>query len=405
MHPTTVTWWVIAGIVCFQPDSSRATGAAGEPKSTVPAKGSTLTVDQILVKLKAGIFKLKEADVLDLLGPPEGLKRQAGLADLQMNWAYATNIYATFKDGKLTDLTGAFSERLPIERITPANFKRLRLGMTEQEVVAVLGKGNGTSRVGDTVTRPWGRYCRLRVSLRKDGPMFEWREESENAVFIPPGLALPGLPAFPAPAQLVKDFTNIKLEDYQIKPVKPRKDPKTGFIVAGKNATSLIKRLTEINGKTIAELEKVMRPGAASTAGFLGKNEKLLDVLAADNEYVVGKLGLTHQELAKHLFAMWAVHLAQKQSEVEILYRGRRFKVKVLYTFGSQESPFADGTSSGAMVWLENLGNRNKLTFAHLVPFMIERYGFYEGKGTSFRVDPRDIVEVFDFLSENKKKD
>ena len=36
-----------------------------------------------------------------------------------------------------------------------------------------------------------------------------------------------------------------------------------------------------------------------------------------------------------------------------------------------------------------------------VVPDMIERYGFYEGKGTPYRVDPKKIVEVFDFL---KKK-
>jgi hypothetical protein len=34
---------------------------------------------------------------------------------------------------------------------------------------------------------------------------------------------------------------------------------------------------------------------------------------------------------------------------------------------------------------------------------MVERYGFYEGKGTRFRVDPRAIVEVLDFLAPAKK--
>jgi uncharacterized protein (TIGR03067 family) len=29
---------------------------------------------------------------------------------------------------------------------------------------------------------------------------------------------------------------------------------------------------------------------------------------------------------------------------------------------------------------------------------MMERYGFYEGKGTSYRLEPRRILEVFDFL-------
>jgi hypothetical protein len=33
---------------------------------------------------------------------------------------------------------------------------------------------------------------------------------------------------------------------------------------------------------------------------------------------------------------------------------------------------------------------------------MVERYGFYEGKGTSYRVDPRAVLEVFDFLKPAK---
>jgi hypothetical protein len=30
---------------------------------------------------------------------------------------------------------------------------------------------------------------------------------------------------------------------------------------------------------------------------------------------------------------------------------------------------------------------------------MIERYGFYEGKGTIYRVDPADVLAVFPFLT------
>jgi hypothetical protein len=31
-------------------------------------------------------------------------------------------------------------------------------------------------------------------------------------------------------------------------------------------------------------------------------------------------------------------------------------------------------------------------------PDMVERYGFYESKGSKYRADPRGIVEFFDFL-------
>jgi hypothetical protein len=60
-------------------------------------------------------------------------------------------------------------------------------------------------------------------------------------------------------------------------PVKPEKDPRTGFVVGGRNATALVRRLTEVSGRAIAELEKDMRPGAASEVGsekgFLGADE------------------------------------------------------------------------------------------------------------------------------------
>ena len=203
----------------------------------------------------------------------------------------------------------------------------------------------------------------------------------------------------------------IDLGEYYVKPVRPRKDEKTGFVVGGKNGTELIRGLKEINGRTIADLEKDMRPGApgkvGSTEGFLGKDEKLLDVLAADNKYVVDELGLTHQELAKHLHAMATIGQWQSnrnQERAEFLYHGRRFTVRVLFTAGSQASPFLDDTASGAIARVENLDTGKKLEFALLVPYMIERYGFYEGTGTPYRVDPKKVVEVFDFLGKKPKK-
>src|SRR5262245_9121033 len=192
----------------------------------------------------------------------------------------------------------------------------------------------------------------------------------------PPGADKP--PDFAAFLELVK---------YHVPPAEPKKDAKTGFVVGGKNDTALLRGLPEINGRTIAELEKDMRPGAqsevGSTAGFLGPDEKLLDVLAADNRYVVDERGLTHQELAKHLHALGAIGRWQwhrGKEEAEFGYHGRRFKVRTMITKGLQPSPFRDGTQSGTDVTVENLDTGKKLWYGLLVPYMVERYGFYEGR-------------------------
>jgi hypothetical protein len=199
------------------------------------------------------------------------------------------------------------------------------------------------------------------------------------------------------------DFTKANPKDLGIKAVKPTKDPSTGFVVGGKNSTELIRKLTEIAGRSIADLEKDMRPGALSGKGFLGKDERLLDVLAEDNDYVVGKLGMSHQELARHLHLLGAVAVKHASGKpLEIAYHGRKLRIRAAISRGYQNSPFKDGTKTNCYITLENLGTGKKLGYSLLLPFMIERYGFYEGKGTPYRVEPKAVLAVFDFLGPAK---
>jgi len=213
----------------------------------------------------------------------------------------------------------------------------------------------------------------------------------------------------PAPAG-EPDFTKPNLKELGVQLVAPVKDGKTGFVVGGKNHTALIKSLTEINRRKIAALEKDMRPGAVSEVGsrlgFLGKDEKLLDILAEDNDFVLGKLGLTHQELAKHLHIVGAIAVkhakANSKETYAFGYHGRRYQVNYTAARGFQLSPFYDDTKTNVNATLTNAKSGAKLTYSLLVAHMIERYGFYEGHGTPYRVDPRGIVAVFDFLVAKK---
>lgn len=200
-----------------------------------------------------------------------------------------------------------------------------------------------------------------------------------------------------APSGDAKDWKDANPKDLGIAFVKPLKDEKTGFIVGGKNDTALIKKLTHLNGKTIEELEKVMRPGVSSGKGFLGKDESLLAILADDNDFVIGKLGLTHQELARHLLILAA--LAESKGKT-VLYHGRKLHLQSISFRGVMPSPFADGTKTNTEVTITNEASGKKLIYSTLVPMMMERYGFYEGHGTPYRVDPRRIVEVLDFVAE-----
>ena len=210
-----------------------------------------------------------------------------------------------------------------------------------------------------------------------------------------------------------KDYKDVEPATLGVEPVPETKDPKTGFVVGGNNPTALVKGLPEINGRSIAELERDMRPGAMSAKGFLGPDEGLLAVLAADNALVVDELGLTHQELARHLRLVAAIGLkrmadARKAKQDPpadpFTYHGRRFTVTLLSYRGYQLSPFQDGTKTNTEAKLTNVETGKALRYSLLVPDMVERYGFYEGTGTPYRVPPREVVAVLDFLKPKAKR-
>ncbi len=64
-----------------------------------------------------------------------------------------------------------------------------------------------------------------------------------------------------------------------------------------------------VAGRSIAEITDLGRPGGLSTDGFLTGSEDTLTVLAGDNR-LVSRMGLTHPELARPLFHIWNMILA-----------------------------------------------------------------------------------------------
>jgi hypothetical protein len=217
-----------------------------------------------------------------------------------------------------------------------------------------------------------------------------------------------------------KDYKDVPLTEVGVVPFQPAKDAKTGFIVGGKNATDLIRKLSEINGRSIGDLESDMRPGArgkkpmgkgldrfdGSAKGFLGKDESLLEVLAADNLFVVDRLGLTHQDIARPLLVAGALGAKRRFEEqpTKFRYHGHDYRITMMCYKGDQWSPFYDKTFASCDAEVENVTNKRKLKYSLLVPLMIERYGFYEGKGTPYRVAPADVIEVFPHLKTLAKK-
>lgn len=166
-----------------------------------------------------------------------------------------------------------------------------------------------------------------------------------------------------------------------------------GFSIGGKNSNQAIQRLQSINNVSIQQLELVMKPDSLSGAGFLGPHESLIDVLLKDNDYVCNTLGLSHQMLAEPL--QYIVQYTGAGMGDCCMYKGVFYKFSHISYSGSQDSPFQDNTRGSRDITVTNTQNNKSITFSSLLPHLISRYGFYEGHGTSYRLDPKDILAVF----------
>lgn len=175
------------------------------------------------------------------------------------------------------------------------------------------------------------------------------------------------------------------------------------FQIRGKNDTDAIKKLKKINGISIPALEQFMK-SSLSFSGFLGREERLLDVLAQDNKFVVDENNLTHVDMARPLKLIMKFHMAGMLPDHEcFLFGGKVFLLKVNCYMGYQDSPFLDGTTSRRDYNIWNLTDGTAVSFSGLVPDMIERYGFYEGD-TKYRLPPEKILEVFGDVIRKKEE-
>ncbi|MCB1214505.1 MAG: hypothetical protein KDK66_03400 [Deltaproteobacteria bacterium] len=159
-----------------------------------------------------------------------------------------------------------------------------------------------------------------------------------------------------------------------------------GFKYGGLNQTNTIKKLTKLSKRSIESLEYDMQK-----SGFLGEEEKLIDTLVKDNIYVL-KQGYTHQLLALPL--EYAKAYADMGYEGDFYIKGEKFTLKTIKTQGTKESPFGDGSYASKNIVVSN-SRGESMTFSELMPPMIRHYGFYEGKSSSYRLEPAEIIKVF----------
>lgn len=135
-----------------------------------------------------------------------------------------------------------------------------------------------------------------------------------------------------------------------------------------------------------------MMPGAITLSGFIGKDKRSLPEIVAADETELLSLQRTAEELADRMqyFTEASFNAYDGKILVEEIY-----EVETEVTRGKLPCPYAHGGSyRKSITRLTNTKSKVSVVWTTLNIHLIKDHHFFEGKGSSFRLEPANLVKA-----------
>ena len=139
--------------------------------------------------------------------------------------------------------------------------------------------------------------------------------------------------------------------------------------------------------RVVAEMQSI------STGTFLGADSRGLCEILTDDQGRVHSLGLTHEEVANRLEALGRVARRRLGDIVEV---EDRYEISADESRGMIPCPWThpQGLYRKSHFELRDRRSGKTLKWTDLSLHLIREHGFYQGRGSPYRLEPRIIKEV-----------
>jgi hypothetical protein len=140
------------------------------------------------------------------------------------------------------------------------------------------------------------------------------------------------------------------------------------------------------------KLEETLRESKLSLSGFMGDDSRdLTEILDADAREVA-LLGLTMEEIARRMQELTS--LAKKELGASCTVSGN-IEVCADDNRGLIPCPWAHGVlCQKTVTTVTRLDIGKKIQWSDLSIHLIMEHGFFQGIGSAFRLNPRELVEI-----------
>lgn len=142
-------------------------------------------------------------------------------------------------------------------------------------------------------------------------------------------------------------------------------------------------------------LRERMQPGVLSRDGFLGNDNRDIGEIAEADSAVVKNAGLEVSALADLIDEIHEALEGTMETTRELF--GGRLKASLDEGMGGIVCPFADGFRAHKGVLTVQTPQQN-LRLTPLHAHLIRQHGFFQGRGSTFRVEPNDLINLYFYL-------
>jgi len=146
-------------------DASRSVAQEANPAKPPASRLTQENYDRI----KDRKDKITEKEVLAIFGQPTSVyatNPQNG--DYAMSWKHRTYIRVKTRRERVISVVAAFSPYVKSDTVTLQTFKKIKLGMTEDQVREMLGTPDGAGSVKDAEQYVWEEYIGIDVTFRNE---------------------------------------------------------------------------------------------------------------------------------------------------------------------------------------------------------------------------------------------
>ncbi|HNT37068.1 MAG TPA: hypothetical protein PKH07_18910 [bacterium] len=146
------------------------------------------------------------------------------------------------------------------------------------------------------------------------------------------------------------------------------------------------------NSSDLESVQMEMQPGVLTLEGFLGTDSRSLAEIVQADDAEVQRLGLTHERIAERLTQLTQMALQGFGTP----QKGDEFSVVCSEAIGGWvRCPFRDkGRFRKGEIVLTDKNSGRMLTWTPLSVHLIEEHGFYQGRGSHYRLEPSLLKEM-----------